>query len=258
MQSRLVVALMLLPACGITPSVSVDAPSDIEAAAVAAAALDTYGFAWSATYELDDPPPGSPSQIVVSGVGATDARSGDVDSVVTYDETLRPEAEAAFPARRIDIIEASTRIVDGEVFLRGLNATFIETEEMVDYDVWYRVDDRRGDIRDPFVSSDVRPAEVFPVLTEPLDDAGSLSVTVERDAVLDVGTRFGGSIYDFGLRLGGDDFVVSATIEEGIMRSVRLVGDDPGSGVERFVFEMRIDPDVGFSQTRPSEFTVFP
>ena len=60
----------------------------------------------------------------------------------------------------------------------------------VAYDTWYEIGERSDDLGDPFVRTDVLPADVLPVVVEPLVDAGETSVTVDRDFVLDLGTRF--------------------------------------------------------------------
>ena len=71
---------------------------------------------------------------------------------------------------------------------------------------------------------------------------GELSVVVDRDFVLDLGTRFSNSLYDFGLLIGGGDFAVSVELVDGLIGTLVLDGDDPGTGVERFTFTIEFTP----------------
>ena len=89
-------------------------------------------------------------------------------------------------------------------------------------------------------------------------DAGELVVTVDRDFVLDLGTRFAQSLYDFGFRIGGGDFAVSAELDDGRVASMTLDGDDPGSGVERFTFTIEFAPSAGVVIEPPPDAVPFP
>jgi hypothetical protein len=95
-------------------------------------------------------------------------------------------------------------------------------------------------------------------MVEPLVDAGELSVTVDRDFVLDLGTRFPRSLYDFGLRIGGGDFQLTIELEDGLIRTVALDGDDPEAGVERFTFEISYRPEQRVTVEAPPDSVSLP
>lgn len=240
MPIRWTLLVLLVSACGI-PTGGPDEVAPVEAAAAATADLDAYAFTWTATYELAEPDPTGRTSILVEGEGTVDAGSGDVDTVTRYDDAVDPVAESRFGVTP-DIVETRTRIVGEEVWVRGLNVAFIDDEARPDYDRWYRLGDAASGYRDPFVISDVRPAEAVPVLIAPLIRSGSTAATVARDVVLDYGDRFPRSLFDFGLRIGGGDFDVSADLADGIVERVVIEGDDPGAGVDVFRFELRFEP----------------
>jgi hypothetical protein len=203
-----VLASLLVAACGITTSPNRGLADDIEAAAEATAELDLYEYTWIADYELSEAETGR-TALSVTGSGIVDAGSGDVDAVVDYDEGLVSAARSLFQDDTIEQVQAFTRIVGEEVYVRGFNTASLSGDITPDYDTWYEIGERSDDLGDPFVRTDVLPADVLPVLVEPLVDAGETSVTVDRDFVLDLGTRFSRSLYDFGFRIGGGDFTLS-------------------------------------------------
>ena len=63
--------------------------------------------------------------------------------------------------------------------------------------------------------------------------------------MLDLGTRFSRSLYDFGFRIGGGDFTLSVSLDDGRIDTLEIDGDDPGSGVERFTFTIEFVPVSG-------------
>ena len=233
------VLLLVVAACGIpTSQPSVDADA-ISSAAAATASLTTYDFEWTADYDLvdqDDP------SISVVGSGSIDSEAGSVDSRISYDEALRSDFERLFPGHPGAPIVSLTRIVDDEVYVSGMNVALMPGVTGVAPDSWYRVTNRRGDVGDAFVRSEVRPADVLVELVAPLADAGSDSVVVDRDVILDLGSRFRGSLFDFGLRIGGGDFTIEIIREDGLVKTATIVGDDPEAGVSRFAFEIDFIP----------------
>lgn len=249
--------VLVISACGIPTSQPGGLGDEIEQAAEATADLDAYRIEWVADYELSEEETGR-AALQVSGSGLIDVVSGDVESVVTYDEDLRSAAESLFPGAEIDEIRAETRVVGDEVYIRGFNTAALDAGASPEYDVWYRISERRQDLGDPFVRTDVLPADVLPVLVEPLTDAGALSVPVDRDFVLDLGTRFGRSLYDFGLRIGGGDFELSIALENGLVRMVRFDGDDPEAGVDRYVFEITFEPVADATVSSPDDAATLP
>ncbi len=232
---------LLVASCGITTSSPQGISDDIEQAASDTAALAAYEFTWTADYVLTESETGR-SELTVRGSGSVDAEKGDVDSVVSYDDDLLPAARALFPDDDIDEVLAFTKVVGDEIFVRGFNVASLAGDVTPSYDEWYEIGRRSQDLGDPFVRSDVLPVDVLPVAVEPLVDAGELSLTVDRDFVLDLGTRFAQSLYDFGLRLGGGDFQLSVELRDGLVGSLTMDGDDPGAGVERFTFEIEFFP----------------
>lgn len=253
----LAASILLVSACGIPTSQPGGLGDEIERAADATAELDAYRIAWVADYDLSEEEVGRPA-LQVRGSGVIDAVSGDVESIVIYDDDLRAAAETLFPGADIDEVRAITRIVGDEVYIQGFNTAALEAQLVPEYDVWYRISERRQDLGDPFVRTDVRPADVLPVLVEPLVDAGALSVVVDRDFVLDLGTRFSRSLYDFGLRIGGGDFELSITLEDELVRVVRFDGDDPEAGVDRYVFEITFEPFAEAAVSAPDDAVTLP
>jgi hypothetical protein len=232
---------LFVSACGITTSPPRGLADEIEAAAANTAELAAYEFSWTAVYELSESETGR-SELTVTGSGSVDADTGDVDSVVTYDEELRAAAQSLFPGADIDVVQAFTKVIGDEVFVRGFNVASLSGEIGPAYDVWYEISQRSQDFSDPFVRSEVLPVDVLPVVVEPLVDADALSTIVDRDFVLDLGTRFSRSLYDFGLRLGGGDFELSVAVAEELIRALTIDGDDPGAGVDRFTFTIEFEP----------------
>ena len=232
--------VLLLSACGITTSPPTGVADEIEDAAALTADLAAYDFAWTAEYELSESETGL-SELTVGGVGSVDAETGNLESVVSYDEDLLDAARALFADEDIEEVRAFTRIIGEEVFVKGFNAGSLAGDLSPAYDEWYEVGRRSQDLTDPFVSSDVLPVDVLPVVVEPLVDADALSTVVDRDFVLDLGTRFSRSLYDFGLRLGGGDFELSVELAQRHIRSLTIEGDDPGSGVARFAFTIEFE-----------------
>ena len=180
--------------------------------------------------------------MTVRGSGIVDAGSGDVDAVVDYDDGLVSAARSLFGDDTIEQVQAFTRIVGDEVYVRGFNTASLSGDVAPDYGTWYEIGQRSQDLGDPFVRTDVLPADVLPVVVEPLVDAGETSITVDRDFVLDLGTRFSRSLYDFGFRIGGGDFTLSVSLDDGRIDTLEIDGDDPGSGVERFTFTIEFTP----------------
>jgi hypothetical protein len=248
---------VLVAACGIPTSQPGGLGDEIEQAAIETSELEAYQFTWTADYLLSDPDTGRP-ELVVTGAGAVDVATRDLESVVTYDESLRSAAEALFPDDEIGDVTAYTTIAGDDVYIRGFNAASLPAETPPSYDTWYRITERRQDLGDPFVQSGVLPVDVLTVLVEPLVDAGELSVAVDRDFVLDLGTRFSRSLYDFGLRIGGGDFQLSIELTDGLIRSVVLDGDDPEAGVERFTFEITYLPVDAVVVTAPADAVPLP
>jgi hypothetical protein len=243
--------VLLLSACGITTSPPTGVADEIEDAAAVTADLAAYEFAWTAMYELSESETGL-SELTVGGAGSVDAETGHIESVVTYDEDLLDAARALFADEDIDEVQAFTKIIGEEVFVKGFNVGPLAGELSLAYDEWYEVSRRSQDLTDPFVSSDVLPVDVLPVVVGPLVDADALSTVVDRDFVLDLGTRFSRSLYDFGLRLGGGDFELSVEVARGLIRSLTIEGDDPGSGVDRFAFTIEFE-QVGSVVVEPPD-----
>lgn len=237
----------VLATCGIPTSQTAETSDQIQDAAVATSELEQYAFSWSAEYELD--PAADITHLRVTGSGTVDAATGDVEALVIYDEAVRSQAEQLFPGTLIETITAETRVVGDEVFVRGLNAGFAGDPE-IEFDMWYRVTARTDQLTEPFVNSEIRPADVLPVLLEPLTDE-TVSVEVDRDFILDLGTRFPQSLFDFGLRIGGGDFEIAAEREGSLIRRVSIAGDDAEIGVAAFVFEIEFEPVDGVNITAP-------
>lgn len=250
--TKVVLASMLVTACGIATSPERGLADDIEDAAQRTAALDTYDFAWTAEYELSESDSGR-SDLIVTGSGFVDAAAGAVDTVVTYDDELLDAARSLFPDDALDEVQAFTKVIGAEVYVRGFNTASLPAESAPRYDTWYEISRRSQDLGDPFVTSDVLPADVLPVIVAPLVESGETSVVVDRDFVLDLGTRFPRSLYDFGFRIGGGDFVISIELDDGRIDTVVIDGDDPGSGVDRFTFTIRISPSTGAVIEPPSD-----
>ena len=236
-----VVMSVLVGACGITTSPDRGLVDDIEEAAQATADLDSYEFTWIADYDLSESETGR-SELTVTGSGVIDAESGNVDAVVDYDEGLLDVTRSLFSDEDITQVQAFTRVIGDTIFIRGFHAAALIDDLNPDFEAWYDVSGRSQNVQDPLVRSDVLPADVLPVVVEPLVDAGELSVVVDRDFVLDLGTRFTSSLYDFGLLIGGGDFDVSVEIVDGLIGTLVLAGDDPGTGVERFTFTIGFMP----------------
>ncbi|MDH3248342.1 MAG: hypothetical protein OEQ47_05245 [Acidimicrobiia bacterium] len=232
---------LLVGACGITTSPDRTLADDIEEAAEATAGLDSYEFSWTADYRLSESETGR-SSLTVTGSGVVDAEAGDVDAVVEYDEDFLDVTRSLFADETITRVQAFTRVVGDAVYIRGFHAAALVDDLSPAYETWYEVGGRSQNVQDPLVRSDVLPADVLPVVVEPLVDAGELSVVADRDFVLDLGTRFSRSLYDFGLLIGGGDFDVSVEIADGLIGTLILEGDDPGTGVERFTFVIRFTP----------------
>jgi hypothetical protein len=247
---------LLVAACGITTSRDRGMADEIEAAAEATAALAAYEFRWTADYGLSEVETGR-SALTVEGMGVVSG-TGDVDAIVDYDEDLRSVTRALFGDDTITQVQAFTRIVDDAIYIRGFHAAALAGDFDPEYDAWYEVSRRSQEVQDPLVRSDVLPADVLPVVVEPLVDAGELSVVVDRDFVLDLGTRFPRSIFDFGLLIGGGDFTLSVVIDEGLIDSLTLDGDDPGSGVERFTFTMAFTPVAAPAIEPPPDAVAIP
>ena len=248
---------LLVAACGIPTTQPGGLGDQIEQAAAATAALTAYEVAWTADYALSPSDTGR-SELLVSGSGAIDASTGDIESVVAYDESLVAAAEALFPDDDIVDVTAYTTIVGDDVYIRGFNTASLPSDISPSYDAWYRITERSQDLGDPFVRTDVLPADVLPVLVEPLVDSGELTVAVDRDFVLDLGTRFSRSLYDFGLRIGGGDFQLSVELVDGLIRTVVLDGDDPEAGVDRFTFEIDFVPVDDVDVTAPVDAIPLP
>lgn len=253
----LVLLSMMVAACGITTSRDRGMADEIEGAAEATAALEAYEFRWTADYDLSESDLGR-SALTVTGSGIVDAAAADVDAVVDYDEDLRSVTQTLFGDDTITQVQAFTRIVDDAIYIRGFHAAALAGDIDPDYDTWYEVSQGSQDIQDPLVRSDLLPADVLPVAVEPLVDAGELSVVVDRDFVLDLGTRFPRSIFDFGLLIGGGDFTLSVVIGDGLIDTLTLDGDDPGTGVERFTFSMAFTPVDAPAIAPPPDAIAFP
>ena len=250
----LIIYVGLLATCGIPTAPTAETSDEIQEAAVATSELQQYAFTWSADYELT--PTAEITRLRVTGSGTVDVTTGDVEALVTYDEAARSQAEQWFPGVLIETITAETRVIGDEVFVRGLNAGFGGDPE-IEFDRWYRVTDVTDNLTEPFVDNEVRPADVLPVLLGPLTD-DAVSVEVDRDFILDLGTRFSGSLFDFGLRIGGGHFEISAEREGSLIRTVRLAGDDAEVGVDAFVFEIDFEPLTDATITAPVEALEYP
>lgn len=236
---RVLVGSLVLLACGV-PTSQRSAESDaIAAAAAATASLPAYEFEWTADYDLID---AEMSMLSVTGSGTVNAAERSVDSRIVYDEALRTDFARLFPSYRNEPIVSRVRVVEDEVYASGMNVALMRGVTGVEPDVWYRVTSRRGDVGDPFVRSEVRPADVLEELVAPLADAGAESIVVDRDVILDLGSRFSGSLFDFGLRIGGGDFTVEVDRAGELLTRASIVGDDPEAGVSRFAFEITFSP----------------
>ena len=240
--------MLVLSGCGIQTSIP-DAEADLLAdAARATSDLERYRFDWEATYVLSEPDDAGRERLVVSGEGSVDTVAGDLVATFVYDPTLIDSAARLFPDADIDTIRSETRVVAGEVYVRGFNSASIDPEAQLDYDTWYRVTDRRSDFADPFNRSQLRPAEVVALLEEsmgsPTRVGDTFTTTVDRDTIVGLGERFPKSLFDFGLRIGGGDFDVSMTVTDDMVGTVVIEGDDPGAGVDVFRFELSFTPGI--------------
>lgn len=246
---------LLLVACGIPTSQSSPESEAISSAADATASLSTYGYEWTAQYEFVDP---NAAQLSVAGSGVVDTGTESVDARIDYDEGLRNDFARLFPKRSDDPIYSLTRIVGDEVYISGLNAALMPGASEVEPDVWYRVTDRRTDVGDAFVRSQVRPVDVIPEMVAPLVAAGLDRLVVDRDVILDLGTRFPGSLVDFGLRIGGGDFTVEIERRNGLVSRATIIGDDPEADVARFAFAIEFSPLESVSITAPPGAVTLP
>lgn len=240
--------MLVLTGCGIQTSIP-DTEADLLAdAARATSELERYRFEWEATYDLSEPDEAGRERLVVSGTGSVDTVAGNVVATFVYDPTLIESARLLFPGADIDTIRSETRLVSGEVYVRGFNSASIDPEAGLDYDTWYRVTDRRGDFADPFNRSELRPAEVVELLEESMDapvrSDDTFRTTVDRDTIVGLGERYPNSLFDFGLRIGGGDFDISMTVSDDMVERVVIEGDDPGAGVDVFRFEFSISPGI--------------
>ena len=69
-----------------------------------------------------------------------------VDAVVDYDEGLLSAARSLFSDDTIDRVQAFTRIVGDEVYVRGFNTASLSGDVAVAYDTWYEIGDRGDDL----------------------------------------------------------------------------------------------------------------
>lgn len=252
---RVLVLSLVLSACGIPTSQPSGDGDAISSAAAATASLANYDFVWTADYDLVDR--GDPS-LSVAGSGTIDADARSVDSRIDYDEALRNDFARVFPGHPSEPIVSLTRIIDGEVYARGMNVGLMPGVTDIEPDVWYLVTNRRGDVGDAFVRSDVRPADVLVELVAPLAAAGLDRLVVGRDVILDLGSRFPGSLFDFGLRIGGGDFTLEIVRDNGLVTTASILGDDPEAGVSRFAFEIEIIPRGEVEIRPPNDALLLP
>lgn len=257
MKARVLTIILLLSACGIPTSIPDPDLDLLEVAAATTSDLERYRFDWEATYLLAEPDEEGRESLAVSGSGAVDTGAGDLAATFSYDPALIGSANRLFPDAEIETIRSETRIVDGEVYVRGFNSASIDPEATFDYDRWYRVTDRRNDFADPFNRSALRPAEAVELIEESMNDprrsGDTFTDTVARDAIVGLGERFPGSLFDFGLRIGGGDFEVSMTVSEGMVESIVIEGDDPGAGVDVFRFQISFIEAILSTIVAPSE-----
>lgn len=257
MKAGVLTLILLLSGCGIPTSIPDPDLDLLEVAAETTSDLERYRFDWEATYLLAEPDEAGRENLTVSGSGSVDTAAGDVAATFSYDPTLIDSARRLFPDTEIDRIESETRIVDGEVYVRGFNSASIDPEGAFEYDQWYRVTDRRNDFADPFNRSALRPAEAVEILEEAMIDprrsGDTFSDTVDRDAIVGLGERFPGSLFDFGLRIGGGDFDISMTVAEGMVETLLIEGDDPGAGVDVFRFEISFIEGILSTIAAPTE-----
>ena len=256
------ILMLVLSGCGIQTSIP-DAEADALAdAAQATTDLERYRFEWEATYVLSEPDAAGRERLSVSGAGSVDAVAGDLVATFFYDPALIDSARLLFPGADIDTIRSETRLVAGEVYVRGFNSASIDPEAFLDYDTWYRITDRRSDFADPFNRSALRPADVVALLEQSMDSpkqsGDTYTTTVDRDTIVSLGERFPRSLFDFGLRIGGGDFDVSMTVSDGLVRSVVIDGDDPGAGVDVFRFDVSFSPGILSTLAPPSESEPIP
>lgn len=257
MKAGVLTLILLLSGCGIPTSIPDPDLDLLEVAAETTSDLERYRFDWEATYLLAEPDEAGRESLTVSGSGSVDTEAGDVAATFSYDPTLIGSANRLFPDAEIDTIRSETRIVDGEVYVRGFNSASIDPEAAFDYDQWYRVTDRRNDFADPFNRSALRPAEAVELLEQAMIDprrsGDTFTDTVDRDAIVGLGERFPGSLFDFGLRIGGGDFDISMTVSEGMVDSVIIEGDDPGAGVDVYRFEISFTEGILSTIAAPGE-----
>ena len=262
MKARVLILILLLSGCGIPTSIPDPDLDLLEVAAETTSDLERYRFDWEATYLLVEPDEAGRESLTVSGSGSVDTEVDDVAATFSYDPTLIGSANRLFPDAEIDTIRSETRIVDGEVYVRGFNSASIDPEAAFAYDQWYRVTDRRNDFADPFNRSALRPAEAVALLEEAMLDprrsGDTFTDTVDRDAIVGLGERFPGSLFDFGLRIGGGDFDVSMTVSEGMVESVLIEGDDPGAGVDVFRFEISFTEGILSTIVAPTDVEPVP
>lgn len=258
MQIRAVVIALLITACGIPTAPSPDG-AELREAADKIAAAEYYFFQWSAEYDLSSDTSGR-DRLEVSGSGSVDASRRDVDAAFLYDISFLESAQQLFADQAISDVESFTRVVDGELFVRGWNAAFIDVSVTADYDAWYRVP--TGGLPDPFSTGTSLPAEVIPVLVDLLDgavrDGDIFTASVDREEIFDLGERFPGSLFDFQLRVGGGEFVVTGEISDGLLSKITLEGDDPGADVDRFIFSIKIDPVDDVAVEKPDGYLEAP
>ena len=259
MQLRVMFLALVVAGCGISTTASPDR-ADLQSAAQSTAALEYYRFEWSASYELSEPDETGRDLIEVSGSGVVDVATGNVDASFRYDPSFAESARRVFVDEAILEVESFTRVVDGEVYVRGWNSAFVDLSVPVDYSTWYRVTDEG--YRDPFSSGSALPTEVIPVLGGLLEEGDRegtrYTVAVDRDAILDLSSRFPASLVDFQLRIGGGDFVVTGDITDGLLWQVSLEGDDPGAGVQDFSFMMAVEPTEAVAVSAPDPYFGLP
>lgn len=257
MKARVLTLILLLSGCGIPTSIPDPDLDLLEVAAETTSDLERYRFDWEATYLLAEPDEAGRESLTVSGSGSVDTEAGDVAATFSYDPTLIGSANRLFPDAEIDTIRSETRIVDGEVYVRGFNSASVDPEAAFDYDQWYRVTDRRNDFADPFNRSALRPAEAVELLAQAMVDprrsGDTFTDTLSRDAIVGLGERFPGSLFDFGLRIGGGDFDISMTVSGGMVDSILIEGDDPGAGVDVFLFEISFTEGILSTIVAPGE-----
>ena len=243
MQARAFLVLMLLIAgCGIQTSVPDPDLDLLEVAARTTSDLEQYRFDWIATYELTEPDEAGRETLTVSGSGSVDTADDAVSASFEYDDSFVSDAQGLFSDASIDTVRSETRIVDGEVYVRGFNAAAASRDADVDYDRWYRVTERRAGFADPFNRSALRPAEAVELLADAMDDPArsgdTFTQVVDRDVVLGIGERFPGSLLDFGFRIGGGDFELTMVVSDGLVERIVIAGDDVNAGVELFRFDI--------------------